>query len=348
VTGEAIAVLPVSEPTRTQLVQSLLETRLQMGEQEGGKTDCVRLCRGLADGIEGMLIDRFGPLVLAVDYRQRQADSIDAKGLAKLVHSVSPDLLVVAKVRDSVDGSNAFLAASMASANADATAALLVAYERGLMFEIRTDPAHDFGIFLDAAKARVFVRAHAAGKRVLNLFSYAGAFGIAAAAGGAAEVTNIDPNRDYLAWSRRNAELNGLSMRVLPDTTQDFLGKHLRRLARNPETPGFDMVIVDPPAFCVGRGDERLMRLLWPQVFESLRVMKPKQLVLLCNDKSFRSRQSFADLVQEELGSLYRFERLGTCLRQEDLRSELPSVAWKVQVEDPHYVEPVVLAGERA
>jgi len=134
---------------------------------------------------------------------------------------------------------------------------------------------------------------------------------------------------------------------VLPDTTQEFLGKHLRRLARNPETPGFDMVIVDPPAFCVGRGDARLMRLLWPQVFENLRIIKPKQLVLLCNDKSFRSRQSFADLAQEELGSLYRFERLGTCLRQDDLRNELPSVAWKPEVEDPHYVEPVVLVAER-
>jgi 23S rRNA G2069 N7-methylase RlmK/C1962 C5-methylase RlmI len=293
-----------------------------------------------------MLIDRFGPLLLAVDYRQPGADAIDAKALAKLVHRICPQLHVVAKVRQANESSNAFTAATLLPENADTSAVPLVAYERGLSFEIRTDPAHDFGIFLDAAKARMFVRAHAAGKRVLNLFSYAGAFGIAAAAGGAADVTNIDPNRDYLAWSRRNAELNGLSMRVLPDTTQDFLGKHLRRLARNPETPGFDLVIVDPPAFCVGRGDERLMRLLWPQVFESLRAMKPNRLVLLCNDKSFRSRQSFAELAQEELGALYRFERLGTCWLGEELSNAQPNLAWKAELEDPHYVEPVVLAGE--
>jgi 23S rRNA G2069 N7-methylase RlmK/C1962 C5-methylase RlmI len=342
---EAIAAFAV--PQRSQRVQALLETRLSLGGLEGGKTDCVRLCCGLAEGLEGMLIDKFGSLLLAVDYRQAAEDTIDATSLADLVHRVCPDAHVVAKVRAAGEGSNTFVTAFAKPVNSDGTDLALVAYERGLSFEIRTDPAHDFGIFLDAAKARMFVRSEAANKRVLNLFSYAGAFGIAAAAGGAAEVTNIDPNRDYLAWSRRNAELNGLSMRVLPDTTQDFLAKHLRRLSRNPETPGFDLVIVDPPAFCVGRGDERLMRLLWPQVFASLRVMKPNQLVLLCNDKSFRSRQSFAELVQEELGSLYRFDRLGTCLRQDDLTAAQPNIFWKPEVQDPNYLEPVVLAGQR-
>ena len=71
------------------------------------------------------------------------------------------------------------------------------------------------------------MREAARGQRVLNLFSYTGAFGVAAAAGGAAEVTNVDPNRDYLAWSLRNAALNGVKMRVLPDTAQDHLAKHL-------------------------------------------------------------------------------------------------------------------------
>ena len=129
--------------------------------------------------------------------------------------------------------------------------------ERGLRFEIGVDPAHDFGIFLDAAKARAFVRQAARGQRVLNLFSYTGAFGVAAAAGGATDVVNVDPNREYLAWSLRNAALNGVSMRVLPDTAQDHLAKHLRRLARDPARANYDLVIVDSPAFGVGRGNEQ-------------------------------------------------------------------------------------------
>ncbi len=96
------------------------------------------------------------------------------------------------------------------------------------------------------------MREAARGQRVLNLFSYTGAFGVAAAAGGAAEVTNVDPNRDYLAWSLRNAALNGVKMRVLPDTAQDHLAKHLRRLARNPEQGRYDLVIVESAGFRSG------------------------------------------------------------------------------------------------
>ena len=322
----------------------LLRQRSSLVGQVGGTTDCVRLCAGLVDGIEGMLVDRFGPLILVVDYSEPSGKAFTARGLLSVLQQRLPSHYVVAKVRSTADGANGFVA-DLAAPGGPAGGEALRGHERGLVFEIGTDPVHDFGIFLDAAKARAFVRSTARGKRVLNLFSYSGAFGIAAAAGGAADVVNVDPNRTYLAWSLRNAALNGLNMRVLPDTTQSFLGKHLRRLARNPQSPGFDLVVVDPPAFCVGRGDERLMRLLWPQIFDALRTMKPEQVLLLCNDKYFRSRQSFPELVQEELGSLYRFARLGTCFSANDLGQEDPALTWAPSVEDPHYVEPVVLAG---
>jgi 23S rRNA G2069 N7-methylase RlmK/C1962 C5-methylase RlmI len=159
------------------------------------------------------------------------------------------------------------------------------------------------------------------------------------------EVTNVDPKRDYLAWSLRNAALNGVKMRVLPDTAQDHLAKHLRRLARNPEQASYDLVIIDPPAFGVGRGNERVLRLLWPDLFASLRTMKPRQLVLMSNDKAFRSRQDFGELVRAELGDLYSFERLGTHLKPDDLAADRPKLRWTREAEDPYYVEPVVLAG---
>jgi 23S rRNA G2069 N7-methylase RlmK/C1962 C5-methylase RlmI len=290
-----------------------------------------------------MLVDQFGPLVVAVDY----ADATGLGGADSVLGLVSaclPGQAVVAKVRSSSDGSNRF---STATSIPRTLATPLVGLERGLKFEIGTDPAHDFGLFLDAAKARAFVRATARGQRVLNLFSYAGAFGIAAAVGGATEVTNVDPNRDYLAWSLRNATLNGAAMRVLPDTAQAFLARHLRRMARDPQRASYDLVIVDPPAFGVGRGNERVLRLVWPQLFESLRAMKPAQVILMCNDKSFQSRRSFSDLVGGELGAWYRFQRLGTYLTTDDLGRSSAPLEWHASVEDPFYVEPVVLAGGR-
>lgn len=331
---------------RSDALRRLLSARANLESARAGGTDCVRLSAGVADGVPGLIVDRFGPLVVAIDYAGATAGGLTAPDLLRLVRGAFPEHHVVAKARSATDGTNKFVTAHEPAA-ARLGASPPIAIERGLKFEIGLEPAHDFGIYLDAAKARLFVREAARGQRVLNLFSYTGAFGVAAAAGGAAEVTNVDPNRDYLAWSLRNAALNGVKMRVLPDTAQDHLAKHLRRLARNPQQGRYDLVIVDPPAFGVGRGNERVLRLLWPELFASLRIMKPRQLVLMSNDKAFRSRQSFVELVQAQLGERYRFERLGTRLTPEDLAADRPSLRWTSDGEaaDPFYVEPVVVAG---
>ena len=350
---------------RADALRRLLSARANLESGHAGGTDCVRLSAGVTDGLPGLIVDRFGPLVVAVDYAGSagstgsagsigsagsagtSADGLTADALLHIMRSVFPEHHVVAKARASTAGTNKFVTAQEPAAADLPDASPLIATERGLKFEIGIEPAHDFGIYLDAAKARLFVREAARGQRVLNLFSYTGAFGVAAAAGGAAEVTNVDPNRDYLAWSLRNAALNGVKMRVLPDTAQDYLAKHLRRLARNSEQASYDLVIVDPPAFGVGRGNERVLRLLWPDLFASLRTITPRQLVLMSNDKAFRSRQDFGELVQAQLGDLYRFDRLGTHLTPDDLAADRPKLPWRSGGEDPFYVEPVVLAGTR-
>ncbi|HTA18088.1 MAG TPA: class I SAM-dependent methyltransferase [Polyangia bacterium] len=330
--------------SRSADLRRLLSARANLASAHAGGTDCVRLSAGLSDGVPGLIVDRFGPLVVAVDYAGPTADGLAARALLDLVRGVFPEHHVVAKARAAADGTNKFVTIH----EPGVAVPPLVATERGLRFEIGVDPAHDFGIYLDAAKARLFVREAARGRRVLNLFSYTGAFGVAAAAGGAVDVANVDPARDYLAWSLRNAALNGVELRVLPDTAQDHLARHLRRLARDPRRASYDLVIVDPPAFGVGRGNERVLRLLWPELFASVRAMTPRLLVLMSNDKAFRSRQSFAELVEAQLGDLYRFERLGTHFTADDLAAARPTLPWRPAVEDPYYVEPVVLAGTRA
>jgi 23S rRNA (cytosine1962-C5)-methyltransferase len=311
-------------------------------DEPATQTTCLRLCAGRVDGLPGLLVDQFGSLVVGIDYADPEDNALTARALLSALAGCLPESHVVAKVRAAVDGKNAFV--SEAASPAVPLPLPLVARECGLAYEVGLDPAHDFGIFLDAARARLYVRGVANGKRVLNLFSYTGAFGIAAAAGGAAEVTNVDPNRAYLAWSLRNAALNGVRMRVLPDTAQDFLAKHLRRVERR-TAQAFDVVIVDPPAFGVGRGNDRLLRLLWPQIFESLRVMMPEHIVLLCNDKYFRTRTAFVALVEQELGATHTFTQLGTTLDRD--ASGTQDLLYLPTASDPLYIEPTVLAGVR-
>lgn len=310
-----------------------------------GDTDCFRLCAGAADGSDGLIVDRYGSLVVATAYAPAEAGTAP-RLLADLRHWF-PSFDIIVKTRTRVGDTDAFAIERFAPPRDRP----LIATEQGLKFEIGTDPAHDFGIYLDAAKARRYVRGVARDRNVLNLFSYAGAFGVAAAAGAAASVTNVDPNRDYLAWSLRNARLNGVNMRVLPDTAQAFVRRHLRRIQRSAQAASFDLVIVDPAAFGVGRGNDRLTRLLWPEILAGLRAIAPRDIVLMCNDKYFRSKQSFPDLVNAELGEQYRFNRLGTYLTLSDITDVTdssrtgPALAWQAGVEDRHYLEPVVLVG---
>lgn len=339
--------------SKLDVVEKVLRSRLAALDRcSAAETDCLRLFAGRADGRDGLVIDRFGPLIVVTDYGSGEPALMTDPGLGsaaalmECVHALCRDshVIVKARARAGVGDKDAFATAQLPPAQA--IAGPLIGVELGMRFELGTDPTHDFGLYLDAAKARQHVRAVARDKAVLNLFSYTAAFGVAAAMGGAESVTNVDPNREYLAWGLRNAALNGVTFRVLPDTAQAFLRKHLRRRDREPLGRAFDLVIVDPPAFGVGRGPERLLRLLWPEIFRALRALSPAEVLLLCNDKYFRARKSFEDLVRAELGELYHLRRLGTCLSVGDLTTPGgPPLDWRPGVEDPHYLEPVVLAG---
>jgi 23S rRNA (guanine2445-N2)-methyltransferase / 23S rRNA (guanine2069-N7)-methyltransferase len=120
--------------------------------------------------------------------------------------------------------------------------------EGDLAFEVNLSDYLDTGLFLDHRTTRSLVRADAAGKRMLNLFCYTGAFGVYAAAGGARETVGVDLSNTYLDWARTNLANNGFTdagrHRLVRDEAREFLTHRARR----GETP-FDLVVVDPPTF---------------------------------------------------------------------------------------------------
>ena len=74
--------------------------------------------------------------------------------------------------------------------------------ERGLNFVAELAGGQKTGFFLDQRENRALVRGLAAGRRVLNLFSYSGAFGVAALAGGASRVVHVDVSASRARLSR--------------------------------------------------------------------------------------------------------------------------------------------------
>ena len=118
--------------------------------------------------------------------------------------------------------------------------------ESGLRFIVEPREGQKTGFFLDQRENRRLTRMLAGGRRMLNLFSYSGAFGIYAAAGGATSIVNVDVSEKAIALARRNHELNGFAAAFVVADAFDWIRK-----TRNE----FDFVVCDPPAFAKSRAD---------------------------------------------------------------------------------------------
>ncbi len=115
--------------------------------------------------------------------------------------------------------------------------------EAGLRFRVNLSDYVDTGLFLDHRETRLRVGAESAGKRVLNLFCYTGAFTVHAAAGGARATTSVDLSKTYLDWAEENLRLNGL----LGPQHERVRADALEFLTR--DTGAYDLAVLDPPTF---------------------------------------------------------------------------------------------------
>ena len=129
--------------------------------------------------------------------------------------------------------------------------------EGDLSFRVNLSDYLDTGLFLDARKKRVLIRAASTGKRVLNLFAYTCSLSVCAAKGGASQVDSVDLSKTYLEWGQINFALNGLKAHntaaprnstpggfdlIRCDVIQ-FINQACKSALR------WDLIILDPPSF---------------------------------------------------------------------------------------------------
>ncbi|MBP0050022.1 class I SAM-dependent methyltransferase [Marinobacterium sp. AK62] len=120
--------------------------------------------------------------------------------------------------------------------------------EAGLRYGVDAMAKQNAGLFLDMRPGRAWVREHAEGRRVLNLFAYTCAFSIAAMAGGARSVVNVDMSSKSLTRGRDNHRLNDQDVSAVR-----FLAVNLLRSWGKLRKMGpYDLVVVDPPSFQPG------------------------------------------------------------------------------------------------
>lgn len=245
-------------------------------------TDLLRLVDDAADGCEGVVVDRYGP-VLRVELRGRRWPA-EAAALARAlcdevgaVHAVG--LLRVAGGRSEMK----VLVGTPPEAH--------VIEESGVRLLVRTnnDEAAGTGVFVDHREGRAGVRARSRGAVVLNLFAHAGAFGAAAVAGGASRVDHVDAARKCAPWAALNLALNGedpRKHRFLVDDALVVLARQAKKATR--EGPAYDVVICDPPTTAVRPDGSRfhVEKHLGELARDGLCVLKPGgALFLSTNDR---------------------------------------------------------------
>ena len=180
----------------------------------------------------------------------------------------------------------------------------LVVEENGLKYSLRLGATQNTGLFLDMRNGRDWVRQHAEGKRVLNLFAYTCAFSVAAIAGGAKRVVNIDVSKGALNRGRENHRLNNQAMDRAVFQGIDIF-KSFSRIRRH--SP-YELLICDPPSLQKGRVDiardyKKIIRRI-PEI------MPPGGQLMLCLNSPVLDEAFLLDTVATECPDCRFIERL--------------------------------------
>lgn len=146
--------------------------------------------------------------------------------------------------------------------------------EADLSYLVNLGKNQNTGLFLDMAHGREWVKENSRGKKVLNLFSYTCSLGLAAAAGEADTVVNIDMAKGAIKKGQQNFALNNLTAGNRVFIAQDIF-KMIKKLTQKGP---FDLLIADPPsfqtkAFDVRRDYKKLLEKLKPAMAEQGRLM---------------------------------------------------------------------------
>jgi len=259
---------------------------------------CVRLINAEADGLPGIVVDRYGDYLVVQLYTGAVANLRDDL-LDALVAEVKPKAVYEQRRYRSLGG-EAPRQAGADLVRGDAAPVELTVEEDDLKFVVDVTAPLSTGLFADLREGRRAVRHWAKGRRVLNLFSYTGAISVYAQAGGASEVCAIDVAAKAHARARKNFAASGFDAEK-PEHIAGDVFKVLARFAERGRK--FDLVAIDPPAFAsaAARGGKpwSAMRDYAELITAALDVTAPGGLIAAASSTHKMSAQEFEQALAE-------------------------------------------------
>lgn len=207
------------------------------------RTNAYRVVNAEADGIPGLIVDRYGE-VLVIQIGTLGMDLLRDTVLGLLAEVCSP--AAIFERSDAGSRSEEGLEPRSGWVSGPPLDPVDI-HEDGLRFRVTIAGSQKTGFYLDQRETRGLVRAHAAGRRVLDCFCYAGGFSVAALSGGARDATLVDSSASALESARVNLDLNGVG----EDRARRVRADVFRYLGEAPLDQ--ELVVLDPPAFAKTR-----------------------------------------------------------------------------------------------
>lgn len=206
-----------------------------------------RLVFGESDGLPGLVVDRFGE-ILSVQITTAGMERHQPLLVKLLIDLLAPSAILLKNDNSQRQVEKLSLEPELAHGSLPSD---WVIEENNARFYINVAEGQKTGWFYDHRNSRAQFAQISKGLKVLDLFSYAGAWGIPAALAGAAEVTCVDSSESALALAARSAELNGVQdkMQFVRSDAFDFL-----KQARE-QNQHYDAVVLDPPALIKRKKD---------------------------------------------------------------------------------------------
>lgn len=271
-------------------------------------TDSCRLIYGEADRLPGVIADRFGGVivlqVLALGMERFTQTIADA-----LLACEKPDCLLLQnddaiRRKEGMECFTRVLYGTLPEEN--------IIHENGVKLAVDVLGGQKTGYFLDQKDNHLFVRQFCKDARVLDCFSYIGAFALNAAAAGAKEVTAVDISEAAVQLIEKNAALNGADITAVCANCFDFLRAQVKAGEK------YDVVVLDPPAFTKAHANMASACRGYKEIALSAMRLLPAGGVLATHSCSYHMLEEvFVNTVLSAAQDLHRQVRVITLRRQD-------------------------------
>ena len=292
----------ISRSVKQTMDQSLLVHRLKVAlslREACFDQPCYRLVFGDSDGLSGLVIDRYYD-IFVVQISTAGMEALKDEILAALLKVFKPQGILFrndGKMRD-MEGLESYV--ETVYGEVPEMAPLM---ENGVPLVAPVMAGQKTGWFYDHRLNRARMQQHVAGKKVLDLFSYVGGWGVQALAAGADHVTCLDASEFALDVAEENARINEAADRFTTMQGDAFDG--CKMLLEEGEK--FDVVILDPPAFIQKRKDIRNGEQAYRRMNQlAMRLVAKNGILVSASCSMHLQRDRLVDMIRSESRALDR------------------------------------------